>query len=117
MPRPQLVARMLAQAVRQVRVHDAPDSGAMPVLAKRTFGFDRLLADAPNAASAGRISRSAGLQPLLDQRVCRSVDIEIEAKRQEVIVVDRDQVRGDQRAVSDIAGSRRVCASSASRRP
>ena len=55
-----------------------------------------------------RIGRGAGLQPLLDQRVCRSIDIEIEAKRQEMIVVDRDQVRGDQRAVSGIAGSRRI---------
>jgi len=35
---------MLAEPVRQVRTFSAPDRIAMPVLAERAFGSDRLLA-------------------------------------------------------------------------
>ncbi len=63
---------------------------------QRPLRGDILLDDPPQAAPGRHFRRRLRHQPLPHQRVGRAVDIDIEPERQEMIVIDRHQVRRDQ---------------------
>src|SRR5690348_14163020 len=99
MPQPQFVSRMLAESVGHIRIDDPPALRlAMSRAGDRPLRGDRLLDDTPQAVPAGRALPGVWQQLPPDQRVLRTVDIEIETERQEMVVIDRDEVRRDQRA-------------------
>src|SRR5437763_16598100 len=99
MPEPQLIPRVLAESVGHIRIDDPPALRlAMSRVSDCPLRGDRLLDDTPQAAPAGRALPGFWQQLPPDQRVLRAVDIEIEPERQEKVVIDRDEVRRDERA-------------------
>src|SRR5437763_15033102 len=99
MPEPQFVSRMLAESIGHVWIHDPP-ALRLPVSGPgdRSLLGDGLLGNAPQAASAGPALHRLRLQPLPDARVLCASDIEIEAERPEIVVIDLGEVRGDEAA-------------------
>ena len=95
----QLVAGMLPEPVLPVRVDDAPHLGSTVVIAGERSLLDDIFRDDPPQAAAARRFRPRLQHELLPlQRIGGTVDIDIEPKRQEMVVVDRHQIRRDQHA-------------------
>src|SRR5918912_487180 len=103
----QFVARMLAERVGQVRVDYAPGLGRVMYGGERALSGDSALLHGPEAA-ASFPSRLLRHEALPHQRVVRPVDVEIEAERQEMVVVDRNEMRRDQRAGAGLPRGRGI---------
>ena len=102
----QLVSGMVSETVGQVGIDDFPDFvGAMPVGLDRAFRVDCRVDRPPEPATPVVAVEGHRRQAFAEQRIVGTVDIHIEPKRQEMVVVDRDEVGRDKRAIGGVHAS------------